>query len=326
MTDSPATNMDQADQAAQSIQDQIDELLSQLDTDDPGSPDPMPTQAQTPAKPDPQDAAAAQTQAIAAFEQAIETPAPAPVTPVPAAPAPPDPVPADEPISSTELELQAEINALLNAEPAKTQAPAEPAASKEDLLAEEIEDLLNANAQAPATDEADNQSINDLDQMLADEIDADDELAGDFHSVQDVTAGIDTGEEENLQLEDEHAATARDVAAELDSQPENFPASARTSAAPDHDEHEDEDPFAAIMSIAEVAQTNHEAHHDQLTGNLPGWQGRLIRARNRLYHTCFTLNWPARKYLSPEWRANLGYVALLNLVGVGAIWLYVIFG
>lgn len=230
---------------------------------------------------------------------------------------------------STEQQLQDEINALLNADPfttpepaapqeqaAATEPEAEPQAQQdpEDQLASEIASLLDEN-QAPA--KPGDPTIDDLDKMLADEIDADDELAGDFHSVDDVTAGIDTAAVENLQVDDTHAATASDVAAELDDQPEDNPPAEAPPA--------NEDALSAILEVASIAQENEQKHRDELAGNTPGWRGRITRLRIRALRWCYALNWPARRYLTLEWRANLGYIALLNLFFGVAVWLYLIF-
>lgn len=240
----------------------------------------------------------------------------------------PEAAPKATPAHEPSEDLTAEINALLNA-PAPPAAPAasEPDdASTQDKIAEQIEDLLNSD-QAP-DDQDQTASIDDIDQMLAEEIDLDDELAGDFHSVQDITAGIKVkdgdAEPKPTAEDDEHAASARDVAAELDSQPEDQPAPA-------------EDPFAALAAIAETAEKNQAQHEQQLAraaflDRLPRWLAWLGRidaqmieaARLRLLRFCFVLNWPARRFLTTEWRANLGYLALIHLfIGV-AMWLYLI--
>lgn len=249
-------------------------------------------------------------------------------------------VPADEP--SSEQQLQDEINALLqsppeaSAPPAETPEPAEPATaaelSEEDQIAQEIEGLLNAEAQPPAdTPPAkDDPSIDDLDQMLAEEIDADDELAGDFQSVQDITGGIQTDEPEPAPAEDVHAATASDVAAELDSQPEDQPTPA-PAAAPTYADAgaDDDDPLAMLSQLAETAEKNEVVYQKQQGSllnrlNLPLWVDRFYLAKDRLLRACFVINWPARRFLTSESRANLGYIALLNLFGAAAVWIYLI--
>lgn len=274
--------------------------------------------------------------------------APAPSAPAeasePAAEARPaptiEPMPEADPaaaMSESEAQLQDEINALLNAspEPAQADAPAAevaietteqaaddhaPAMSDEDRIAQEIEGLLNADQDPAKQDDA--TTIDDLDQMLASEIDANDELMGNFQSVQDVTAGIQAAEPPAAATDDAHAATARDVAAELDSQPEDQPAS----------EFDGEDPLAMLSMIAETAEQNEAEYQEQQAAiaeskalTEPVWLARLNRAKERLLRTCFAINWPARRYLSAEHRANLGYIAILNLFGGIAIWFYLIF-
>ncbi|MFN3167534.1 MAG: hypothetical protein ACE37H_10770 [Phycisphaeraceae bacterium] len=236
-----------------------------------------------------------------------------------------------------ESSLQDEISALLNAPP-EAEADASPtdgldpaqtaeaAVSTEDQIAAEIESLLDADAHAPvgpdATEDdrletappapdASNPSIDELDQLLAEEIDDDDELAGDFQSVQDITAGIDTGQDPAPAMDDDHAATARDVADELDSQPE-----ARASEPAPTDEID-------LDAIAANQRGPAERVPDPATSPRD-WPGTLARAKAVALGLCFLLNWPARRFLTHEWRANLGYVALLNLFFGVALWIYLI--
>jgi hypothetical protein len=264
----------------------------------------------------------------------------------------PEQPPADEPVEtlSVEDQLQQEISALMSAEPAGSEShvPREasvtvideddddvlagsfespeslaaieaahaPTSSTEDQIAMEIEGLL-ATDQAPAataTAEPTNdvlEAIDELDQMLAQEIDADDELAGDFQSVEDLTAGIQVEEQLQAAEDDEHAATARDVAAELDSQPEDLPAppSAETT----------EDPFKELDEAVDKAEPQRKAALQ--AADVKDW---LTTAKDKLLVACFAINWPARRFLSVELRANLGYIALLNLFfGVG-FWIVLI--
>lgn len=229
-------------------------------------------------------------------------------------------------------ELQQEIAALINGEPSTTtESPASeaPAAdsnelSTEDQIAMEIEGLLNADQPAVPEEqpqpqqqqEVDETSIDELDQMLANEIDEDDELLGDFQTVEAITAGIETAEPAAITTDDEHAATARDVAAELDTQPEDLASQAKPAPG--------EDPFAALAEIAQTAEKNEQEYQERVRLSLPVWIRRFQEAKERLLKFCFALNWPARRFLTTEWRANLGYIALLNLFfGVG-IWLYLI--
>ncbi|MGB0767634.1 MAG: hypothetical protein ACPGYV_07970, partial [Phycisphaeraceae bacterium] len=173
----------------------------------------------------------------------------------------------------------------------------------------------------------DETSIDELDQLLASEIDADDELAGDFHTVDAITAGIvPSPPTPSDAAADPHAATARDVANELDTQPEDFdlegsfePVGAGASTNQDK-----EDPFAALAAIAETAEENERVYQEQLPREPIDWAGKLEQAKQTLLQLCYLVNWPARRFLTTEWRANLGYIALLNLFfGVG-VWIYLI--
>ena len=271
-----------------------------------------------------------------------------------------------EPIAQAEPEAAAaaptgdtltnEINALLNAQAetkasdasealteAATPITAEPAAATEapraaggvaeaqeqdsatqERIAAEIEDLLNTS-QALAEGDA-SPTIDDIDQMLADEIDLDDELSGDFQSVQEITAGIQV---------DDHTASASDVAAELDSQPESQPAPPAPAVEPEPEPAED--PFALLAAIANKAEKN-EVEHRKKMSRAQLWQKLVNRfgflkkinpdtirtAGERLLKACYLLNWPARRFLTSEWRANLGYLALIHLFAGVAVWLYLI--
>lgn len=188
-----------------------------------------------------------------------------------------------------------------------------PTPSTQDQIAMEIESLL-AEQPPSATAEPSENAMDELDQMLAQEIDSDDELAGDFHSVEDLTAGIHLDEHAGAATDDEHAATARDVAAELDSQPEDL-----LTAPPPPDATED--PFKELDEIvgkSREGQTKPKRKAALQTDDLKDW---LQTAKERLLVGCYWINWPARRFLTTEWRANLGYIALLNLFfGVG-IWI-----
>lgn len=277
---------------------------------------------------------------------------------------------------------QAEAEAEAPAEPAEdiaetvAKAAAEPAAAPptvdktaaesatqeesrtQEQIAEEIENLLKGSAEPEGSDAA--PTIDDLDQMLAEEIDLDDELAGDFQSVDDITAGIqadiDAKAEPQAVLEpvatglDDNSATAADVAAELDSQPENQPAPPPPppAPAPEPDFSQDaEDPFATLAAIAETAEKNEVAYQEEVAASksktkiaLPKWlawitilialiqkidRAKIEAGKQQALRACFALNWPARRFLSNEWRANLGYIALLNLAGAGIVWGIVLF-
>ena len=238
---------------------------------------------------------------------------------------------------SMEEKLQQEIAALMNAEP-QVEAPAtqesategtateETGQSTEDQIAMEIEGLLNAEQGATASDtEADKEkAIDELDKMLASEIDADGELTGEFQTVEDVTAGIQVEVPTEPSTDDAHAATARDVAAELDSQPEDLPATTPEPVAATA-EQPAEDPFAVLAEIAETAEVSEADYQEQLASQKPkrDYRAWFETAKDRLFTACYAINWPARR-LSTEWRANLGYIALLNLFfGVG-LWIVLI--
>lgn len=259
----------------------------------------------------------------------------------------PEPSTADEPAEELSMEerLQQEIMALLPPEPeaaapatpdvltdtadeeeddddvlagsfespeslAAMEAAQPPTPSTQDQIAMEIESLL-AEQQPRPTAEPSETAMDELDQMLAQEIDADDELAGDFHSVEDLTAGIQINDHAGAATDDEHAATARDVAAELDSQPENLPAPPPSDAT--------EDPFKELDEIVGKPRQNQPQRRAALQAD--DFKDWLQAAKERLLVACYWINWPARRFLTTEWRANLGYIALLNLFfGVG-IWI-----
>lgn len=403
MTKTPAKQSEAADKAEPelSMQQQIDQLIMQIETEEPGTLDPavLPEGFQSPAKaaqaakakpaPPKQPAAAqddqALAEAVADFEEALDpqaqadaaskptegAPPPAELAPAAAvaqeqtpayaaeadmlaqlnaalqdlnpgsgaAPAASDAAPATAPAAESPAkaeneslsndDLQAQINALLNGgpEPEATAEPepanparAERAAaveaeqSTQDQIADEIQNLLESDQQADTAPQPGDPSIDELDRMLSDEIEEDEELAGDFESVETITAGID-GQDSGETLEvDEHAAQANDVAAELDSQPETL---AGASA-------DDEDPDAVLSEIAKTVELNAKAAEQEMR-DAKSWLKKAERLRERLLHACFAINWPARQFLSAEHRANLGYIALLNLFGAAAVWLYLIF-
>ena len=261
------------------------------------------------------------------------------------------PPPTADDSMSMEDKLQQEIATLMNAEPQVDAAPAPPASaeeaddvdglegnfaspetvaateaaqgtrsSTEDQIAMEIESLLNTDQAEPADDTASDTAIDELDKMLAQEIDADDELAGDFHSVEDITAGIQVQDSATTAVDDEHAATARDVAAELDNQPEDLPASASKSAAVEPGE----DPFAVLAEIADTAEKNEKEHQRRIAMQTPDWQRWLEVGRERLLNACYAINWPARRFLSTEWRSILGIIALMNLCTGLGFWIVLI--
>lgn len=391
MTETPSNpETGTPDDAAQSVQQQLDRLLKEIETQEPGTIDPslLPEgfrrKADEPgvAQPDPDTSSEQEVaEAMANFEQAITQgndaadttepqveadepapptaeaemvePAPPPAEPEPEAeaagetdmlaqlnaalqdlqpdkPAQSEPVAEQPPVedapapadtgeeTSSEEELQAEINALLDAPPSPAAGPAEsetpaaeaepvaaePTTDTEDQLAAEIASLLETEPENLSTAEPEqgDPSIDELDRILADEIDEDEELAGNFESVEAITAGIDTGRDEGAQAIDEHAASASDVAAELDSQPEDRAMSEAANA---------------------PATTTHLSAEDDAVERA-SLRDRWGSVKDSLLRICFAINWPARRYLSTESRANLGYIALLNLFGAAAVWIYLI--
>lgn len=236
--------------------------------------------------------------------------------------------------TTKDADVQAEIDALLSAEPISTPQSAgddpaanasaqvdgaQPEPSTEDQIAQEIENLLStASASPPQADPAsaslanpndDPADIGDLDKMLADEIDLDtqldSDLAGDFQSVDAVTAGIQI-DDGSKTADDPHAASARDVAAELDTQPEGVSSNDQTF---------DEDPFAAIAAIAEVAEKNEAEHQAQVAQTSRAkpkidWPGLKQRINAHSLRICYAINYPARRYLTHEWRETLGLISL----------------
>lgn len=301
-----------------------------------------PPTAAAPAEPMPTNAATAeQSEMLASLNSALQSlPSDTPSEQIPAAEA--------GKALSIEDQLQQEITALMDAEPQPAVATATDATanepddfdmlagsfeppealmaaasqantpSTEDQIAMEIEGLLGTDQ--PSDQAPPEAAIDELDKMLASEIDADDELAGDFQSVEDVTAGIQADTATNV-ADDEHAATARDVAAELDTQPEDLPAPPPVADTADEPV---EDPYEALSNLPGNPEQDKPEHQRQAAMESPGWQHWLEVGKENLLNACFLINWPARRFLSAEWRANLGYIALLNLFfGVG-LWLVLI--
>ena len=294
----------------------------------PSTPAPAPPAAASPAEPSASETTPEQADMLAALNTALQG-----IAGDPPAEEAGEPEAAATQELSMEEKLQQEIAALMNGEPqAESKAEASPAAatasavaepSTEDQIAMEIESLLNAEQAAAEeqTEASPESSIDELDKMLASEIDADDDLAGDFQTVEDATAGIQVAVPTGPSVDDEHAATARDVAAELDSQPEDLPRAKPEPVAAT--EKPNEDPFAVLAEIAETAEVSEEEYQQQVARQQIDYRGWLDKAKDRLFSTCYLVNYPARR-LSAEWRANLGYIALLNLFfGVG-LWIVLI--
>jgi hypothetical protein len=200
--------------------------------------------------------------------------------------------------------------------PAAKGSPAAPGAdadaaeaSAEELIAEEIQGLLDSAAEDESTapDEvaddagASDPTIDEIDRMLADEAEQDEELIGDFQSVQDVAAGVKP-EGPGQRLSD-HGPSERDgsasaVADELDNQPEH--------AEPDTFEPNPEAEGAAAPGW-----------FDRMRG-MP-WRGVGEKVEKVALAACGVMNWPVRRLLAPEWRSYVGVIALLNVfVGIAA--------
>lgn len=346
----PEATKSAAVQGSPSAEAEIDALLNAPPVQAEASPT---AEAAAPAETAATDAATAeQAGMLAALNSALqglndEPPTDAPAPASAEAAASPQSVPAEESLSM-EDKLQAEIAALMNAEPqAATAAEAEaslqaatdvepddmdalegsfespeslgvassaaatsadPTSTTEDLIAQEIEGLLNISQDEPAAQASADTAIDELDKMLAQEIDADDDLAGDFQSVEDLTAGIQVPDTAANDIDDAHAATARDVAAELDSQPEDLPdASFEPVTGP---AGPDEDPFAVLDQLATTAEKNEQAHEVSVARQAPDWAHWLEVGREKLLSTCYLVNWPARRFLNNEWRATLGLISL----------------
>lgn len=207
---------------------------------------------------------------------------------------------------------QAEIERAMFQRPEPKPAADEPdsAGDMEQLIAAEIEGLLDSEAELeasapneiePETAEADTDpSISEIDRMLADEAEQDEELIGDFQSVQDIAAGIvPDGPAQKLSdhLPTEPDGSADAVASEIDDQPE-------LNTEPDTFEPQPEgQPKTALR--------------DRLTG-LP-WRAIGHRIERVALGVCGLINWPVRRLLAPEWRSYVGVIALLNIfVGLAA--------
>ena len=310
------------------IDKQVDDLLNKIEEADPGAIDPEMLEGSFMA---PAEAVQAEADEIDALLNAPPAEAAA-ITPEPAPTA--SGAESTEPALSMEEQLQQEISALMEAEPQaeadaagateafaeiddiegsfegpQAQATAGPTTSTEDQIAMEIEGLLNTGPAEPASNTADETAIDELDKMLAQEIDEDDDLAGDFQSVEDLTAGIQVGDTSGPTDDDEHAATARDVAAELDSQPEDAPPLPQPEPAMAAVEP-GEDPFAVLAEIAETAEKNEEEHQRRVAMEMPDWQRWFNTFKEQSLNICFAINWPARRFLNNEWRATLGLISL----------------
>lgn len=214
---------------------------------------------------------------------------------------------------------QAEIEAAMFQRPAPRPAATEPASEPameaadtagdtEDLIAAEIDGLLDSEAELEATapDQIEpdtagadaDPSISEIDRMLADEAEQDEDLIGDFQSVQDIAAGIvPDGPAQKLSdhLPTDADGSADAVASEIDDQPELNPQ-------PDTFEPQPQGQSETAL-------------RDRITG-MP-WRAIGHRIERIALGVCGLINWPVRRLLAPEWRSYVGVIALLNIfIGV----------
>ncbi len=216
----------------------------------------------------------------------------------------------DAPEESSEASPAADTSPPPSA-PAAAAVTADTDVPDDQSLVAEIDSLLAAELEAPAQaaaaaepEPADNPAaepdptIDQIDQMLAMEAEDDEELIGEFFSSDDVISGITpgTGEAYNAQSED----APDDEPAPADQAIAAAPAAPTTPA--------DEDPG--------------EAGRRKRFGF--DWHGALAVVDRVALRVCWLLNWPARRYLSREWRATLGYLALLQVGGAAAVWLLLV--
>lgn len=187
------------------------------------------------------------------------------------------------------LRLRAEQAAL-----ALEQAEADNDQAAEGDITDEINQLLLAEdsqaAQPADTDDppAADPSIDQIDQMLAAEAEDDIDLDGAFFSADDVLT-------DNLAASDEGL-----------------------------EDDELEGDFAASEDVEAPEPAQAPDGADAAGDATPAWQRLLTLADTAGLHLCWLLNWPARKFLSAEWRSTLGYVALLQAAGATAVWLLLV--
>ncbi|MEM9413904.1 MAG: hypothetical protein AAGA29_00315 [Planctomycetota bacterium] len=170
-----------------------------------------------------------------------------------------------------------------------------------DEIMDEINDLLTAEEESAqhesdlSTDTpAQDPTIDQIDQMLAEGADDDeDEISGAFYSAEDVATDNLTGSGETLHDDDELPGTFEDSSdvADDEADPETKP----------------------------ETEKNGLALRDKLTR----YGKPALRLTGRLaLRLCWLINLPARKFLTTQWRATLGYIALLQAVGALVVWLY----
>jgi hypothetical protein len=195
--------------------------------------------------------------------------------------------------------------------PAAAAVAADTGVPDDQSLVAEIDSLLAAELEAPAQAAAaaepgpadspaaePDPTIDQIDQMLAMEAEDDEELIGEFFSSDDVISGITpgTGEAYNAQSQDDPAD-------------EPAPADQAIAAAP-------AEPATAADGAPAEADAARRFRFD--------WHRALAVADRVALRVCWLLNWPARRYLSREWRATLGYLALLQVGGAAAVWLLLV--
>lgn len=191
----------------------------------------------------------------------------------------------DEPVSGLEDDITAEINSLLAAEAAEAQAASE-------IEAEALADTQPPQDTEQALPAGEDPTIDQIDQMLAEGVEDDDQIDGGFFSADDVAA-------DNLRSGGEPLPA--------DTQPvQDDPAHTVTPGEGDDTRTADDDPLTLLQQLVEYLRP-------------------ALRFLGRLtLECCWLINWPARKFLSMEWRSTLGYIALLQAVGALVVWLYLV--
>lgn len=187
----------------------------------------------------------------------------------------------------------------------------------EDDITSEIDSLLAAAEDtpiAPATKAQDSAppaepTIDQLDQMLATEAQDDDDLdlAGSFFSTDAIAAGDTAGGGETLDLGD--GLTGSFTGGESpNATPDVFPVDrADTHPVPEPGGEESIDMDAPVAWWRKI-----------------DWQHVMAIAEEITRRVCWLINWPARRFLTAEWRATVGYLALLQVAGAAAVWLFLV--
>jgi len=116
-------------------------------------------------------------------------------------------------------------------------------------------------------------------------------------------------------------ATAADVAAELDAQPEHAPA-AHARAEPHTDDAADHaPPPRAHDRTAHAHDDDTPDAHDADVRRRIDWQAHAVVNADRLRRVCATVNRPMGK-LSPEMRNTVGYIGLATLANASLLLVY----